>query len=442
MLATMVDYDPHVHRVEYLKHPTNNLETLLHLIKGCLGTGLLAMPEGFKYSGMIFGIVFFIFIALFATYCIHVLVGSQYILCKKKKVGLLLYGDSIEYACEVGPSCFRKYRKIGSLLSNIFLISYQTGACCIYWVFVGTSLKYVFDVYTPEKYELYVYMLLMFIPHCLIMCVRNLKLFAPFSLVADIVSLVTFGVVFYYIFEHLDSSFDERDKIGRNVQDYPLFLGTVLFSLQSLPICISVENNMESPEHFLKPFGVLNIGFAILSFFYLFVGIFGYWRYGDDIHSSITLNFPPEDILAEVIILSYCLCIYVSYGLNAYVPITIIYDEYLEPRLGEDASKLKKLVVEMFLRLLFVIATCTFSVTIPLLGLIISFCGSVCLSALGLIFPAFLEMCAYWEEGKSKPKTLCFWKEMAMIFIGLVGMSSGLYSTLRSMYEKLSSGNY
>ena len=37
------NYDPHLHRS--VPHPTSNSETLAHLLKGCLGTGILAMHQ-------------------------------------------------------------------------------------------------------------------------------------------------------------------------------------------------------------------------------------------------------------------------------------------------------------------------------------------------------------------------------------------------------------
>ena len=37
------NYDPHLHRI--VPNPTSNSETLAHLLKGCLGTGILAMHQ-------------------------------------------------------------------------------------------------------------------------------------------------------------------------------------------------------------------------------------------------------------------------------------------------------------------------------------------------------------------------------------------------------------
>lgn len=65
--------------------PFRNTETLVHLLKGCLGTGILAMPEAFKYSGMATGIVSTIIIGFLCTYCLHVLVSHEIIQTKIRK---------------------------------------------------------------------------------------------------------------------------------------------------------------------------------------------------------------------------------------------------------------------------------------------------------------------------------------------------------------------
>ncbi|XP_026688854.1 proton-coupled amino acid transporter-like protein CG1139 [Diaphorina citri] len=68
-------YDPHKHRV--LEHATTNNETLIHLLKGSLGTGILAMPNAFVNSGLVIGTVGTILIGILCTYCLHVLVSIK-----------------------------------------------------------------------------------------------------------------------------------------------------------------------------------------------------------------------------------------------------------------------------------------------------------------------------------------------------------------------------
>jgi proton-coupled amino acid transporter len=53
---------------------------------------------------------------------------------------------------------------------------------------------------------------------------------------------------------------------------------------------------MKKPEQFTKPFGVLNVGMAIVTSLLLVTGFLGYLKYGDDVKGSLTLNLPQEEM--------------------------------------------------------------------------------------------------------------------------------------------------
>lgn len=69
-----------------------------------------------------------------------------------------------------------------------FLIVYQAGICCVYVVFVGQNIKPIFD--QLGKLDARLYMTLVAVLLIGLMCIRNLKILAPFSLLSNVLTLV------------------------------------------------------------------------------------------------------------------------------------------------------------------------------------------------------------------------------------------------------------
>ncbi|KOB75475.1 Amino acid transporter, partial [Operophtera brumata] len=68
-------YNPFEHRT--VQHPNTTIGSILHLLKACLGSGILAMPAAFKNSGLLIGVADFYFPELqlsIQTYCALTLV--------------------------------------------------------------------------------------------------------------------------------------------------------------------------------------------------------------------------------------------------------------------------------------------------------------------------------------------------------------------------------
>lgn len=87
----------------FIIYTHRNAETLLHLLKGSLGTGILAMPMAFMHSGWLLGIIGTFIIGSLSTYSIHMLIKAEYELCKRKKVPSLTYPLTTELALLEGP---------------------------------------------------------------------------------------------------------------------------------------------------------------------------------------------------------------------------------------------------------------------------------------------------------------------------------------------------
>lgn len=76
-----------------------------------------------------------------------------------------------------------------SAIVDGFLIVYQLGVCCVYIVFVATNVKQIVDHYLVEL-DVKIHMVILLIPLILLICIRNLKLLAPFSQFANIITFI------------------------------------------------------------------------------------------------------------------------------------------------------------------------------------------------------------------------------------------------------------
>lgn len=75
-------------------------------------------------------------------------------------------------------------------------------------------------------------MVYILVPLILISWIRNLKLLAPFSSIATCMTIVSFTLIFYYIFRETPS-FAGREPVG-TLKSIPLFFGTVLFAMEAI----------------------------------------------------------------------------------------------------------------------------------------------------------------------------------------------------------------
>lgn len=285
---TAEEYDPHLHR--NVPSATTNTQTLIHMIKGSLGTGILAMPQAFYYAGYASGILNTIFITIISTYCLLMLARNQYILCKRHRLPMLSYPISMKMALEEGPSYLRCLRHIAIPFVDGFLIVYQVGICCVYVVFIADNVREIVAAHFGDL-DVKIHMLIWALPLMGLMCIRNLKLLAPFSLASNFITFVGVALICIYFFK--DGLVAYKPIAFNSLANFPLFFGTTLFAINAVGVVIAVENNMKTP----KSFGtVMIIAMSIICVLYALFGLFGYLRYGAGCRGSITLNVPKEEM--------------------------------------------------------------------------------------------------------------------------------------------------
>lgn len=102
--------NPAFHR--NLEHPTSNFDTMVHLLKGNIGTGILAMPDAFRNAGWVIGLFGTMIMGGICTHCMHMLVGCAHELCWRTQKPSLNFSEVVEYSFKTGPDCLRNYSKL------------------------------------------------------------------------------------------------------------------------------------------------------------------------------------------------------------------------------------------------------------------------------------------------------------------------------------------
>ncbi|XP_030745996.1 proton-coupled amino acid transporter-like protein CG1139 isoform X2 [Sitophilus oryzae] len=423
------EYNPH----EYadIEHPTTFFETLIHLLKSSFGTGILAMPLAFSHSGWVLGIIGTAFIGLLCTYCMHMLVKTEYDLCKKKQVPSMTYPATAEAALMEGPRFMAKVAPYSGTISNTFLLLYQLGTCCVYTVFVAENIQNVCNQYFEHPVDERIIMLIILLPLIFINYIRNLKFLAPLTTMANLLTFVSFAIIFYYIFK-TEITFENRLTFG-NYRDYPLYFGTVLFALEAIGVIMPLKNEMKNPQHFGSACGVLNIGMFSVVALYILTGFFGYLAYGAEVGGSISYTIEPSDIAAQVCKLMLAFAIFTTHALSMYVAIDIVWTQNLVKKFEKNNHPL---FWEYFIRTCLVILTFCLAVAVPYIDLFISLVGAFCISSLGVAFPAIMDSCNKWQERRSAKSVLNHVKNVAIVIFAFLGLIVGTVTSVQKIVEK------
>ncbi|XP_052076007.1 proton-coupled amino acid transporter 4-like isoform X1 [Mytilus californianus] len=407
----------------------SNISSLMHLVKGNVGTGILAMPNAVNNAGLLVGTIGILLIGGIAVHCMHMLLNCSHILSKRVTEPSLDYASVLETALKTGPRRVRRMAKFGRLVVNIFLIITQTGFCCIYLLFVAQNIKQFVDSFYPDSLSTLHYLLIVtaaLIPYTFI---KELKRLAPFSTVANIFNVVGLVIIFQYLFRGLP---DYRTRPAtRPFDNLPLYFGTVIFSYEGIGLVMPIENKMKYPSDFRGLSGVMNLGMAIVTSLYTAMGFYGYLKFGGDALGSITLNLPNDDWSYLSVNLIFAASLFISYGLMLYVPVKITFP-WITKKLG--SSRKVQIYAEYPYRIVIVLFTLGVAAVVPHLDLLISLIGAFASCALALMLPPIIEMLTLSVEHGQLP----WWKlikDILIVLFGFLGFATGTYSAVREIIK-------
>lgn len=422
---------------------TTWLQTLIHVLKGNIGTGLLGLPLAVKNAGIVMGPISLLVLGIIAVHCMHILVKCAHHFCTKHQKQFVDYGDAVMHGLEASPIAWLRNHSIwGRYLVGFFLIVTQLGFCCVYFVFIADNLKQVISAANGTTSNcnanetvlmaptmdsrLYILSLLPFM--ILLVFIQSLRVLSIFSMLANLAMFCSLIMIYQYIVRDIPDP--SHLPLIAKWKTYPLFFGTAIFAFEGIGVVLPLENKMKKPLQF--PI-VLYVGMIIVTILYLTLGTLGYIHYGENIQASITLNLP-NCWLYQSVKLLYSIGIFFSYALQFYVPAEIII-----PVAVAQVPERWALWTNLLLRACLVCVTCLLAILIPRLGVVISLVGSVSSSTLALIIPPLLEISTYYSEGLH-PVTIA--KDVFISFLGFVGFVVGTYESLWELIANPTSASH
>ncbi|XP_046684040.1 proton-coupled amino acid transporter-like protein CG1139 isoform X2 [Homalodisca vitripennis] len=414
------------------KHPTSYAETLAHLLKGNIASGMYAMGDAFKNGGLLLAPFLTVFLGLICVFNQHILIVCANLMRERNKLNYYPgFDDTVELCFDAGPPLFRTYAKHGRSAVNVFLVTAQLGFCCVYMVFV-TSTTHQILKYFGFEIEIHLNMVFTLAFVMGFILIRNLKYLAPVSLFATFTMIVGVVLTLYISSKDLPP-ISSRHAFPTSLHQLPLFFGTIIYAYEGISLVLPLQTEMKNPEKFNSPLGVLNVGNIIVTMLMLIVGFIGYLKYGEHVEGSLTLNLPQDYTLSQFVKIAIAIGILLTYPLMFYVPVALIWPAVVD-RWGPFE---KPALYEYILRILLCLLTFVLAEVIPNLSVFISLVGAVSSTALALVFPPLCDLSIRWND---RDFGIFGWRKAVdylTLVIAVFGFCTGTYFSLVSIVDSI-----
>ncbi|CAB4017337.1 proton-coupled amino acid transporter 3 [Paramuricea clavata] len=400
-------------------HKTTTFQSLMHLLKVSIGTGILGLPVAVMNAGVVVGPISLFIVAIITTHCMLILVDSARELCKLSKRSSLDYGETAEECFRiVTPSHARK----GRYTVNIVLCITQVGVCTVYVLFVAKNIEQVLKQLHVVDLSVKVWILILCPMLILFIMIRNLSSLAWLSTCANCLMAFAIVSIFFYLIPNTGSPSRLPKFAGWSM--FPLFFGVAVFAFEAIPIVLPLENEMREPKRFPD---VVKYGMTVVMVVYISMGTFGYLTCTDHCEGSITLNLPGTAFFS-IVKLAVAVSVFFSYFIQAYVPLKIV-----EPWIFEQIPEKRHFITDTAIRALLVLFTCGLAAAVPQLHNVISLVGALTMSLLGFVFPVVIHSITFYND----LSWIVHAKNVAIFVFGILGCLAGTYTAIYNIIKTL-----
>lgn len=419
------EYDPY--QFGNTKHSTTYWGNVTHLIVIAAGPTVLSFPLTFVNVGYTVGFIGTLLTVLFYMYCMRSIVSTEYTLCKRLKRPNMSYLEVIYEAFHSGPKCISWMAKYTHYLIYGAFMCIWIGGNSIFLLLACGNLKCAYDYFFDSDISIRLIMIYLVVPLVLLCWIPNLKYLVPCSLFTNAINAIALCTVLYDAVS--DSSFfQDRLSVG-SMASVPLFLGTILFTLNATGLILPLKNDMKNPRTFNSTFGVLTASYIPVSILYSFFGVLCYLKHGDRVNANVLLNLPPTRF-SKIITGASGIGICFLYPIIAYVSFEIIWNNNLKGKLENSEGFL---IYEYTVRTCIAVSSIVLAYVVPNIGLFLSVAGTICTSIDSIIFPAMIDMLVHCNG------SINFAKNMCIIIFAIILIVSGTFNSVSEIIEYYSS---
>nr|AKN21655.1 slc36a-2 [Schmidtea mediterranea] len=429
-----VEEDPHL-------SDSSNISSnaaLMNLIKGNIGTGILAMPAVIKYAGIPLGMLLIICVGALSTYLTHILLRCAQTLVDKYGVdrATLDYTETVGGVFEFGPSRLQRYKKLMKILTNVFMIITQIGFCCAYMLFISDNIKSFVEDHFSKKVRLEIVgAAVMGLLLC--MCwIKNLKIIARVAIFANISAIL--GIIMIMVYSIMGIQDFTQFPTFTPFNDVLVAFGIVIFAFEAINLVLPIQNKMKYPERYVTRAGVINTAMVTVVCLYAAMGFYGFLKFGENTQGSITLNLKDAPSWLIPIQPLFVFSILVSYLLQIYIPVFICSKLIKKLECHQNKSSLVQKIQLKIIPPLIVIFSYVMAISIPHLDLMLALLGAISSSYLALILPPIINVVSRYSENDNRDWRfkLGVLSDVLIFLFGLIGFIGGTASSIYALIKQ------
>jgi len=282
-------------------------KTLMMFYKSMVATGVLYLPNGYSWGGILFSSLCVIIVGLVSLYCMILLVK-----CKEKVGGS--FGIIGKKACG----------NWALIAVRVVIVISQLGFSCAYFIFNAKVLELVLNDLTDcadfmTYFPAWVFILLQLIVFIPLSLFRTVKSFAIPAIMADVIVLLGIGTTVYYSIAEISDHGVKHVELFNSTK-FAIFLGTSVYTFEGIALILPLHEAMADKK---KMPIVLVIGMLTLIASFTGFAIVSFLAFGEDV-DTIILRALPQKLPVQIVELTYLVVPILTFPLMLFPAVRIM----------------------------------------------------------------------------------------------------------------------